>query len=85
MAKDLAIILNNGSINSAVATAIAAQKFRPVMLWAELDPAYRACGAGDRQSPIDIRRKDAKAKVLPPLVFNYRASPLAIIDKTLAG
>src|SRR5947207_906393 len=36
MAKDLAIILNNGSINSAVATAIAAQKFRPVMLWAEL-------------------------------------------------
>jgi len=48
--------------------------------WAELDPAYRACGAGDRQSPIDIRRKDAKAKVLPPLVFNYRASPLAIID-----
>src|SRR4051794_17964023 len=36
MAKDLAIILNNGSVNSAVATAIAAQKFRPVMLWAEL-------------------------------------------------
>jgi hypothetical protein len=35
MAKDLAIILNNGSINSAVATAIAAQKFRTVMLYAE--------------------------------------------------
>ena len=27
MAKDLAIILNNGSINAAVASALAAQKF----------------------------------------------------------
>jgi Queuosine biosynthesis protein QueC len=35
MAKDLAIVLNNGSINSAVATAIAAQKYRTVMLYAE--------------------------------------------------
>jgi 7-cyano-7-deazaguanine synthase in queuosine biosynthesis len=42
MAKDLAIILNNGSINSAVTTAIAAQKFRPIMLWAELTPTQQA-------------------------------------------
>lgn len=34
MAKDLAIVLNNGSVNSAVATALAAQRFRPVMLHA---------------------------------------------------
>lgn len=32
MAKDLAIVLNNGSLNSAVATALAAQKFRPILL-----------------------------------------------------
>ena len=32
MSKDLAIVLNNGSINSAVATAIAAQRYRLVML-----------------------------------------------------
>lgn len=32
MAKDLAIVLNNGSINSAVATALAVQKYRPVLL-----------------------------------------------------
>src|SRR5579859_4775779 len=32
MAKELAIILNNGSVNSAVVTALAAQKFRLVML-----------------------------------------------------
>ena len=39
MAKDLAIILNNGSVNSAVATALAAQKFRAVMLHVESMPA----------------------------------------------
>jgi 7-cyano-7-deazaguanine synthase in queuosine biosynthesis len=35
MAKDLAIVLNNGSLNSAVATALAGQKHRTVMLYAE--------------------------------------------------
>jgi 7-cyano-7-deazaguanine synthase len=38
MAKDLAIILNNGGVNSAVATALAAQKYRPIMLYAEVAP-----------------------------------------------
>ena len=38
MAKDLAIILNNGSVNSAVATALAVQKYRPVLLHAEVAP-----------------------------------------------
>lgn len=32
MPKDLAIVLNNGSINSAVTTALAAQRYRLVML-----------------------------------------------------
>lgn len=36
MAKDLAIILNNGSMNSAVATALAAQKYRLILLHAEV-------------------------------------------------
>lgn len=35
MAKDLAIVLNNGSINSAVTTALAAQRYRPIMLYVE--------------------------------------------------
>jgi hypothetical protein len=35
MAKDLAIVLNNGSINSAVVTAMASQRYRPVMIFAE--------------------------------------------------
>lgn len=32
MAKDLAIVLNNGSLASAVTTALAAQHYRPIML-----------------------------------------------------
>lgn len=35
MAKDFAIVLNNGGINSAVATALASQKYRPIMIYAE--------------------------------------------------
>jgi 7-cyano-7-deazaguanine synthase len=35
MAKDLAIILNSGSLNSAVVTALAAQKYRPILLHVE--------------------------------------------------
>ena len=51
MAKDLALILNNGSVNSAVATALAAQKYRPVMLYGEAvaQPGSRARGAYDQQ------------------------------------
>ena len=35
MAKDLAIVLNSGGINSAVVTALAAQKFRPILVHVE--------------------------------------------------
>ena len=56
MAKDPAIVLNNGSINSAVATALAAQRYRPVMLHAikgsvedSDEPASRARVAFDQQ------------------------------------
>jgi 7-cyano-7-deazaguanine synthase in queuosine biosynthesis len=38
MAKDLAVILNNGSLNSCIATALALQKHRGVMLYAEAAP-----------------------------------------------
>jgi len=45
MARDLAIVLNSGSINSAVTTSLAAQRYRLVLLHAEIGPA----GAGPRQ------------------------------------
>jgi 7-cyano-7-deazaguanine synthase in queuosine biosynthesis len=51
MPKDLALILNNGSINSAVTTALAVQKHRPIMLYAEAmpQPGSRARMAYDQQ------------------------------------
>src|SRR5256885_6551977 len=51
MAKDLAIILNNGGLNSAVAAALAVQRFRPVLVYAELAPGGTpaAKGAYDQQ------------------------------------
>jgi 7-cyano-7-deazaguanine synthase in queuosine biosynthesis len=51
MAKDLAIILNNGGINRAVVTALAAQKFRIVMLYVEAteQPGSRLRAAYDLQ------------------------------------
>lgn len=51
MAKDLAIVLNNGSINSAVATAMAAQRFRPVMVYVDAtqQPGSRVRAAYDMQ------------------------------------
>jgi 7-cyano-7-deazaguanine synthase in queuosine biosynthesis len=38
MAKDLAIILSNGGVNSAVAAALAVQKYRAILLYAETAP-----------------------------------------------
>jgi hypothetical protein len=54
MAKDLALILNNGSVNSAVVTALTVQKHRSVMLYAEAaaaagQPAGRARAAYEQQ------------------------------------
>ena len=51
MPKDLAIVLNNGGINSVVATALAAQRHRLVLLHAEAAPqaAPRARAAYDQQ------------------------------------
>jgi Queuosine biosynthesis protein QueC len=36
MPKDFAIVLNNGSINSAVITAMASQRYRPIMIFADM-------------------------------------------------
>lgn len=51
MPKDLAIVLNSGSLNSAVTTALAAQKYRVILLFAETtpQPARRARAAYEQQ------------------------------------
>jgi Carbonic anhydrase len=46
--------------------------------WGELDSAFATCKLGKFQSPIDIR--DAKAADLPAIKFDYKASPLKVID-----
>src|SRR3954470_20090194 len=50
MAKDLALVLNNGSLNSAVTTALATQRFRTILVYADVAPgASRARAAYDQQ------------------------------------
>jgi hypothetical protein len=51
VAKDLAIVLNNGSINSAVVTATAAQRYRPIMIFVDTsaDPGGRRRAAFEQQ------------------------------------
>src|SRR5687768_10122036 len=50
MAKDLALVLNNGSLNSAVTTALAAQRFRTILVHAEIvSGAARSRAAYDQQ------------------------------------
>ena len=52
-AKDLAIILNNGSVNSAVATALAVQKYRPILLHAEI--AQQTPGSSRVRAAYDLQ------------------------------
>ncbi len=79
MAKDLAIVLSNGSINSAVTAALATQKYRPIMVHAEVvkhDPPTR------RKAMYD-----AQVGVFKP--FREHTVPMPFLtlsqDKTLAG
>lgn len=55
MAKDVAIVLNSGSLNSAVVTALAAQRYRPILLHALV------CGQAseDGAEPAAPRRRSA--------------------------
>jgi carbonic anhydrase len=46
--------------------------------WGDLKPEFATCKNGHRQSPIDIRNPQ-KADV-PPIQFDYKPSPLHIID-----
>ena len=46
--------------------------------WGKLDPAYRACALGCRQSPIDIREPAPAA--LAPLEPDYQPVPVRLCD-----
>ena len=46
--------------------------------WGDLKPEFATCKKGHHQSPIDIR--NPKKAALPPIQFDYKPSPLRIID-----
>jgi carbonic anhydrase len=47
--------------------------------WGDLEPDFATCKTGEHQTPIDI--KDAKRdSTLPPIQFDYKPSPLKIIN-----
>lgn len=46
--------------------------------WGELEPEFAQCMSGHHQSPIDIR--NPQRADLPPIQFDYKPSPLDIID-----
>ena len=48
--------------------------------WAKLEKGFATCGSGTTQSPIDIPDAHARKGDLPPLLFNYKAVPLKIVD-----
>jgi len=48
--------------------------------WGSLSKEFVLCKQGTAQSPIDIQDADARKGDLPPLLFNYKPSPLRIID-----
>ena len=81
MAKDLALILNNGSINSAVATALAAQKHRPILLYAEAvpQPGSRTRMAYDQQVAHykPYREHTLQMPFLTALAVDERRGPTA--------
>ena len=48
--------------------------------WGAAEKEYEACGLGKEQSPIDIRTRKVHAADLPAIAFDYRPSPLRIVD-----
>ena len=48
--------------------------------WGKLEEEFGTCGLGKTQSPIDIHDSAVKKADLPTIEFDYKASPLKIID-----
>ena len=48
--------------------------------WASIDEKFGTCAAGHAQSPIDIHTTDVQAAALPAIAFDYKPTPLKIID-----
>jgi 7-cyano-7-deazaguanine synthase len=74
MARDLAIILNSGSVNSAVATTLAVQKHRAILLHAEVAPQP----ASRRRAAYDLQVQHYKP-------YREHALPMAFLAQLQPG
>lgn len=88
MAKDLALILNNGSLNSAVTTALAAQKYRAIMVYVDTAPA----GGTRRRAAYDqqvAHFKPYREHTLPmgflSMLYAPTSAPTTSMDPRQAG
>lgn len=78
MAKDLAIILDNGGINSAVVAALAAQKYRPILVYADTEPGGRpAAKAAYDQQVAHFKPFREHILAMPFFAANGGAAPAA--------
>ena len=48
--------------------------------WAKLDKSFAMCAEGQAQSPIDIPDKTVRKGDFPSKLFNYKPTPLNVID-----
>jgi carbonic anhydrase len=48
--------------------------------WAKLDKSFAICAEGQAQSPIDIPDKTVRKGDFPSMLFNYKPTPLTVID-----
>lgn len=48
--------------------------------WNEVDPAFKTCAVGKRQSPINIDTREAEKGGLKPIQFSYNAGPAEIVN-----
>src|SRR5690348_5074923 len=79
MAKDLAIVLNSGGMNSAVARALAAQRYLPILLHVPAGSATESGGSQASRSRVAFDQQVAHFKpyrehVLPMPYLSQLAS-----------
>ncbi len=48
--------------------------------WGAIDPNFKSCGVGKRQSPINIETRDAEKGGLKPIQFTYLAGPAEVVN-----
>ena len=48
--------------------------------WSGIDSAFKACGIGKRQSPINIETRDSEKGGLKPIMFTYLPGPAEVVN-----